>query len=62
MLNSNILMEVLKKIGIAVLVWSMVSFMSSIVKATLVYDNCGKTYPIDYVLYTNLFCEIKGGD
>ena len=22
-------------------------------------SNCGKTYPIDYIIYTNLFCEIK---
>lgn len=22
-------------------------------------NSCGKTYPIDYIIYTNLFCEVK---
>lgn len=24
----------------------------------VVTNNCGRTYPIDYILYNNLFCEI----
>ena len=24
--------------------------------------HCGKTYPIDYVVYTDWFCEIKDDD
>jgi hypothetical protein len=38
-------------------IWGILSATSSMFKAE--FDNCGKTYPIDYVLYTNLFCEIK---
>lgn len=37
--------------------WVLFSFASSSFKETK--GNCGKAYPIDYVLYSNLFCEIK---
>ena len=33
--------------------------LSSIGSAFKEISNCGKTYPIDYILYNNLFCEIK---
>jgi hypothetical protein len=39
------------------LVWLLVSAGASAIK--LDNGSCGKKYPVDYVLYTNLFCEIK---
>jgi hypothetical protein len=41
-------------------IWLMLSIVSSALKMDL--DNCGKTYPIDYLVYTNAFCEIKFED
>lgn len=45
-------------------IWLMVSVMASEQKARPSFSdkeatNCGKTYPIDYIIATNLFCEIK---
>jgi len=28
-------------------------------EAKVLNGHCGKTYPIDYVIYTDWFCEIK---
>ena len=28
-------------------------------EAKVLNNHCGKTYPIDYVIYTDWFCEIK---
>lgn len=44
-------------IVMAIVVWVVFSMMTSAAKNDL--DNCDKTYPIDYVLYTNMFCEIE---
>ena len=44
------------------LCWLADSFACSVMKSSKPYNdvsNCGKTYPIDYIFYTNLFCEIK---
>ena len=44
------------------MLWVTASFACSIMKSYTPYNdvsNCGKTYPIDYIFYTNLFCEIK---
>ena len=38
--------------------WVIFSFTASMFKDMA--ENCGKQYPIDYVLYTNLFCETHG--
>lgn len=51
--------------------WALLSFTGSFIKnldrdmysdrystAHVSASNCGKTYPIDFILYTNLFCEI----
>lgn len=43
--------------GIAL--WAALGVASSALKAAGSNNNCGKNYPIDYVIYTNLFCEIK---
>lgn len=42
-----------------VICWLVLSSMGSAFKASPGSDTCDKTYPIDYILYTNLFCEIK---
>lgn len=46
-----------------VVIWTCLSLMGSFQKSfpdiTDRTNNCGKTYPIDYVIYTNLFCEVK---
>ena len=44
-------------VGVAIFMWALFSLMASDTKAE--QGNCHKTYPIDYVLYTNLFCEVK---
>lgn len=47
---------------IAVFFWAVISMFASAMKTTddlHGVDNCGKTYPINYFVYTNLFCEIK---
>ena len=38
-------------------IWFMISFSVAIVKSS--YDNCDVSYPVDYVLWTSLFCEIE---
>lgn len=38
------------------MMWIGASFIFSVVKTM---GACGKDYPIDYIVYTNLFCEIK---
>jgi hypothetical protein len=53
--------EILLKTIVCIFVsWLMLSILSSAAKMDL--DNCGKTYPIDYIFYTNAFCEIKFED
>ena len=55
----------LQKIAICLAIWVIASFTGSFIKQLDKRDylgqakgnNCGKTYPIDYILYTNLFCE-----
>lgn len=55
---------------ILAILWLFLSFVGSFIKplerldkGTREYSgNCGKTYPIDYIIYTNLFCEIKTND
>tara|TARA_R110002126_G_scaffold140488_4_gene285332 strand:+ start:418 stop:594 length:177 start_codon:yes stop_codon:yes gene_type:complete len=39
------------------LIWMVISFMGSIIKSGVV--GCDKTYAIDYIVYADLFCEIK---
>ena len=39
--------------------WALASLMGSLVKTGPMSNSCGKSYPIDYVIYTNLFCEIE---
>lgn len=48
-----------KKAVLMVLVvfWLCFSWMGSMSKNA--GGACGRSYPIDYVIYTNLFCEIK---
>ncbi|MCF5862669.1 hypothetical protein K3H50_04745 [Aeromonas veronii] len=51
-----------ERIKALLLVWVLASLLGSVFKSSSGirgYDNCGKTYPIDYVIATNLFCEIK---
>mgnify|MGYP000070505643 CR=1 FL=1 len=43
----------------AVAVWITLSVVGSIIKQGEAIKACGKIYPIDYVIYTNLFCAIK---
>ena len=38
--------------------WLSLSLLGSLVKA-LPSSDCDREYPIDYILYTKLFCEIK---
>jgi hypothetical protein len=56
-------MKLLKKIWEWALyllaIWAVMSFLGSMVKASNLIDGCGKTYPVDYVIFTNLFCEIE---
>lgn len=42
------------------IVWVGFSFLGSEVKA--LSGNCGKVYPVDYILFTNLFCEVETND
>ena len=39
------------------LVWVCISVIGSMWKNA--DKACAKTYPIDYIIYTKLFCEIK---
>ena len=43
-------------VAVILVVWFWISIFASGIKER--DDNCGKNYPIDYVLNTNLFCEI----
>ena len=45
-----------------VMIYMCLCLLGSFFKAlpsTKDIPTCDKTYPIDYVIYTNLFCEIK---
>ncbi len=61
------LKPILNVIAIIIGTWVALSIVSSTFKTMTTYrpsdktffNNCGKTYPIDYVLFTNLFCEIN---
>ena len=37
--------------------WALLSFLRSSIKT--IELSCGKTYPIDYIFYSSLFCEIE---
>ena len=47
--------------------WLMGSLIGSYIKQTTTHDyithkevsGCNKTYPIDYIFYNNLFCEVE---
>ena len=39
------------------LFWALISVVGSMWKNA--DKACAKTYPVDYIIYTNLFCEIK---
>ena len=47
---------ILDAVIVLVFVWVVMSFFGSGIKEA--NNNCGNTYPIDYVLMNNLFCEI----
>lgn len=38
-------------------VWVLFSSVASGIKVDA--DACGKSYPVDYVLFTNAFCAVK---
>ena len=40
------------------LIWSILSFVISTSKSSS--GACGKEFQVDYILFTNLFCEIEG--
>ena len=39
-------------------VWGILSFATSAEKSSS--GNCWKKFQVDYILFTNLFCEIEG--
>jgi hypothetical protein len=51
-------------IAVVIFVWAILSVLGSVIKSDVggansgANTNCGKNYPIDYVIATNLFCEI----
>ena len=45
------------QIALIFFVWLIASMMASGLKTE--HNNCGKNYPIDYLLATNLFCEMN---
>lgn len=50
------------ELAMLVFCWCVASVACSAVKSYTPYNgvsNCGKDYPIDYIIYTGLFCEIK---
>jgi len=46
-----------ENVCLAIFAWVAISFMASMIKSGT--NSCSNTYPIDYIVYTNLFCEIK---
>ena len=46
------------KLFVFVAVWV---YLSILLSATWGNDTCGRDYPIKYILYSDLFCEIKEG-
>lgn len=54
----DILIDFLNALPILIIGWISFSIIGSAFK--IGKNNCGKSYPIDYVIYTNAFCEIKG--
>ena len=40
-----------------VIVWTLIGILFSGLRTEK--DNCDKTYPVDYIIYTQWFCEIK---
>lgn len=47
--------DVLFTVSCIFFIWALISLIGSDVKHRR--DNCGKVYPIDSVIHTNLFCE-----
>jgi hypothetical protein len=45
------------KIIVALFLWVYLSVIASHIKSDSL--NCDVSYPIDYILFTGLFCEIK---
>ena len=57
----NKLKKIIKECSVPFVFWCAASVACSAIKSYEPYSetsNCGKTYPIDYIVYTNLFCEI----
>ena len=44
------------KLLVFITVWI---YLSILISATWGNDDCDKDYPFKYILYSNLFCEIK---
>lgn len=41
----------------AITIWLVLSLFGSFVKTG--NNNCGKSYYVDYIIYTKLFCEVR---
>jgi len=46
-----------KEIIVYIFIYFCICVIGSEIKA--LSDSCDKTFPMDYIVYTNLFCEIK---
>ncbi len=44
-------------LGFIIVIYLILTIFNSFVKIDL--NNCNKTYPIDYIVYSKLFCEVK---
>jgi hypothetical protein len=48
--------DVFISFAIAIFIYTFLCLVGSAIKLE---GRCGKTYPIDYIIYSDLFCEIK---
>ena len=55
----KLLRQVYNALFFAVLIWGAASFLGSMTKSSSLMNSCGRNFPVDYIIYTNLFCEIK---
>jgi len=56
------ILTITKTLAIIFYAWAFCSLIGSMIKASPSADGCGKNFPIDYVIATNLFCEIEVKD
>ena len=52
----NNTLKLIREAALIVIFWMTMSFFGSIIKSG---SHCGKSFYMDYIIFNDLFCEIK---